>query len=159
MSRQTYFYQTERDAEQFFQHIQDLGACILTNTGGINIIRESGEFVSYMSRPINLAIMPETHVLRDSENWKGLKYLSVTSGSYVEFLPCEKESTSVWWHGRVYIHPEEQSGLYNPEILALYNKIIKYIKKNYHYNRAIYDYMGSDFYSQYLMMNGQVKLK
>lgn len=152
MSRQSYFLQTEIDLIEFYSFIVSLDAIFLTIRGGVTEIHSAEELLPYAKRYCPAAIVPTEQFVRNREAWKDLKRLPVESGFYVEYLPCciEEDTPHTFRWGRVYLHRDQETGEFRPETQALYNKIIRFIRKKYVYDKRVYSYLAPDFREQYI---------
>lgn len=150
MSRQMYFFQTEVDMKAFFSKIADWDACVLTDAGEEHLVKNADMFVSYMTENANLAIVPLAYYQLYQGKGEQIEPIrSVWSGKSIGFSACSIKSKDPYKieHGRIYLRPCDAIASYHAEMLVLYNKICKFIKKEYVYDRKYCDYMAPDFLS------------
>lgn len=152
MSRQIYFYQSEADVITFWKAIEALDASILISIfdQGTHILQNPEDLIQCMhSGRGNMQIVPHYYIPRYKSDLKNIPWLE--AGTYVEYyLPPKAQDIQTYKYGRIYLERELKSLTYCPELTDLYERICKFIKKNYTYCKDIRMYMGPDFYQQYI---------
>ena len=142
MGRQIEFIHIEEDIVPFLAAIERCGGYIVHN-GDVKLAPAySGKIITQMATPVSQYGIVSTNMFRDS--------FCVSSGNVVEFTNSNKGNSlsRVYEAGRLYVLPTVD-GIYDPNLLKLFDAMRKYIKQNYCYSKSTKIYYSYSFKEQY----------
>ena len=141
MSRQISFFQSENDTTQFIHEIENCGGKILIDGASIAPSSTIHTILKQMQTlPSSFRIIPTQFECTCADE------LFRT----IEFQICCRYNnlSRTYDVGRLYIVRNDE-GYYCEEAEHLYGKLIKYIKKLYHYDKKTLNYFAPDFWEKY----------
>ena len=142
MSRQIIFFHSEIDTLQFIRVVLKSNAVILIKKPEGNVPAEANEIVAKMQTPsCNFSIVTNGGIAHSD---------AVMEGHAIQFRnSCKGNALSrTFCSGRLYITQDKNSN-YSANLLIIYNKLIKFIKQNYHYSKEVGMYFAPDFWDKY----------
>jgi len=142
MGRQIEFVHVENDIIPFLAAIEKCGGHILRD-GDIKLPLTCSETVILqMAAPVGQWSIVPANISGDS--------FCVLAGNVVEFTNCKKGNhlSRVYEVGRLYILPTSE-GVYDPDIVKLFDGMREYIKHNYCYSKSAKLYYSASFKEQY----------
>lgn len=145
MGRQVRFYQTEEDMSAFLEFLNTLDVTVI----GKNAVGSSAQMKEDII--MNMSKSAHQYVLypRADEAKQDFGYL-VANAIGVIFTSPNRESpfSQTYELGRLYYRKNDKNPR-DAEIGALYNRIYKYIRKNYFYNKDEAAYFAPVFLEKY----------
>lgn len=141
MSRQISFFQSEVDAVRFIQEVENCGGKMLID--GAFIAPSSAVYTvlnKMQTKPSKFKIVPRQFEVA----WIGEIFRTI------EFNICCRHNklSRTYDIGRLYI-VRNDDGHYCEETVRLYDELVKYIKKFYHYDKKSRIYFAEDFWGKY----------
>ena len=142
MGRQIEFIHIEDDIIPFLAAIEKCGGYIV-HDGDVKLpLAYSEKIISQMATPISQYGIVPTNLFSDS--------FCVLSGNVVEFTNCTKGNSlsRVYEAGRLFVLPTPD-GVYDPNLLKLFDAMREYVKRNCCYSKSAKVYYSYSFKEQY----------
>lgn len=145
MGKQLYFAHTENDICQLLSFLDKLHIRIIINGEVYEPSKLHAhildEMCAYHNPQYSLVFIPDDSYTRT------VKEARVSDGTAIEIMNCWKwssESHTYYDKGRIYLS-KTRAGEYDAHMLALYNKLCSYFRKNYIFWKNLGIYCSYDF--------------
>lgn len=142
MGRQIEFIHIEEDIPPFLAAIEKCGGSIVSD-GDVKLpLVYSEVLISQMATSVSQCGIVPSNMHSD--------HFSVISGNVVEFTNCSKGNplSRVYEAGRLFILLTSD-GVYDPDLLKLFDAMREYIKANYCYSKSTKIYYSPSFKEKY----------
>ncbi len=137
MGKQLYFAHTEEDICQLLSFLEKLHVKIIidrqVNEPSKLYARILNEMCEYRNPQYSLVFVP------DDSYKKTVEEARVADGTAIEIMNCWKWSSgsnTYYDKGRIYLS-KTKAGEYDKQMIALYNKLCSYFRKNYIFHKSL----------------------
>lgn len=148
MGKQLYFVHMEEDISEFLCAISEFNGIIIVNG---KILEQSVVLPTVLSEMNNHRHVQ--YLIISSKNIALSKHpnVSIVDGTAIEFSNSHrwiKDSKVYYDGGRIYLRPNSE-GAYDKDLLLLFEKLQRYIKKKYSYHKNAGIYLSPIFMDAY----------